>query len=373
MFGSQALEIGVGLILVFLLVSLILTAVRESIESFSHSRARDLEHALAELLDDRDGTGLRKQLYNHPLIFSLFPGDARLSAFDAAGKRVKPQQDSAASAAAPAPAESASTLRSARALPSYIPRELFSSALEDLLSSGNVSGRVQDAYSTLLRVGGGDVEAARKGLEQWYDAAMDRASGWYRRRSQKIVGILGVILAVLLNVNAVAIGQYLATNDVAREQVLKVAGAIDAAGLPADPGEQARILDARVRTIGLPIGWDSVQVARLGDRFKGDFVADVGAVLLLIAGYLIVGLAATLGAPFWFDVLGKIMVIRSTVKPTEKSPDEKSKDGGTGGAPKPRRDPEPATGAGVSGAQAAGPGAPLPDRTGEGDEVVEFG
>ena len=35
-----------------------------------------------------------------------------------------------------------------------------------------------------------------------------------------------------------------------------------------------------------------------------------------------------LGAPFWFDVLNKFMVIRATVKPREKSPDEASEDRG---------------------------------------------
>ena len=39
-------------------------------------------------------------------------------------------------------------------------------------------------------------------------------------------------------------------------------------------------------------------------------------------------LAVMLGAPFWFDLLNKFMVIRSTVKPREKSPDEPSQDGG---------------------------------------------
>jgi hypothetical protein len=33
-----------------------------------------------------------------------------------------------------------------------------------------------------------------------------------------------------------------------------------------------------------------------------------------------------LGAPFWFDLLNKFMVIRSTVKPHEKSPEEGSED-----------------------------------------------
>lgn len=43
-------------------------------------------------------------------------------------------------------------------------------------------------------------------------------------------------------------------------------------------------------------------------------------------GWLATALAATLGAPFWFDVLNRIMVIRSTVKPHQKSPEEASED-----------------------------------------------
>ena len=43
-------------------------------------------------------------------------------------------------------------------------------------------------------------------------------------------------------------------------------------------------------------------------------------------GWLITALAVSLGAPFWFDVLNKIIVIRSTVKPAEKSGPEASKD-----------------------------------------------
>ena len=38
------------------------------------------------------------------------------------------------------------------------------------------------------------------------------------------------------------------------------------------------------------------------------------------------GFALSMGAPFWFDMLNKIMVVRATVKPHEKSLDEGSKD-----------------------------------------------
>ena len=43
-------------------------------------------------------------------------------------------------------------------------------------------------------------------------------------------------------------------------------------------------------------------------------------------GWLLTALAVSMGAPFWFDLLNKFIVIRSTVKPKEKSPEEKSKD-----------------------------------------------
>jgi hypothetical protein len=45
-----------------------------------------------------------------------------------------------------------------------------------------------------------------------------------------------------------------------------------------------------------------------------------------LPGWLLTALAISLGAPFWFDLLNKIMVIRSTVKPHEKSPEEASED-----------------------------------------------
>ena len=41
-----------------------------------------------------------------------------------------------------------------------------------------------------------------------------------------------------------------------------------------------------------------------------------------IIGWLLTAMAVSLGAPFWFDMLNKVIVVRATVKPTEKSPDE---------------------------------------------------
>jgi hypothetical protein len=48
--------------------------------------------------------------------------------------------------------------------------------------------------------------------------------------------------------------------------------------------------------------------------------------LLSLIGWSITALALSLGAPFWFDLLNKFIVVRATVKPKEKSPEEPSKD-----------------------------------------------
>jgi hypothetical protein len=56
-------------------------------------------------------------------------------------------------------------------------------------------------------------------------------------------------------------------------------------------------------------------------------------ILNSLFGWLLTAVAVTFGAPFWFDTLNKIMVIRSTVKPREKSPEEYSEDRQRPGAP----------------------------------------
>jgi hypothetical protein len=43
-------------------------------------------------------------------------------------------------------------------------------------------------------------------------------------------------------------------------------------------------------------------------------------------GWLLTAMAISLGAPFWFDTLNRLMVVRSTVKPHEKSREQESKD-----------------------------------------------
>jgi len=99
--GLAALDVVIGLVFVYLVASLIASAVNELFENRLNYRSKDLERGIKELLD-HDGSDIVKKLYDHPLISGLFRGT-----YDEA--RAKNQ------------------------LPSYIPSRNFALALMDIV------------------------------------------------------------------------------------------------------------------------------------------------------------------------------------------------------------------------------------------------
>src|ERR1043165_6002387 len=70
--GSDILEVSIGIVFVFVLVSTICSAVREGIEAWLKTRASFLEYGIRQLLNDPHGLGIAKELFNHPLIAGLY-------------------------------------------------------------------------------------------------------------------------------------------------------------------------------------------------------------------------------------------------------------------------------------------------------------
>jgi hypothetical protein len=122
MFGSDILDVAIGLAFVYFLLSLICSAFRESIEAWEKRRAVYLERGIRELLKCPDGTSLPdgaslvEKLYKHPLVYGLFLGE-----YDSAKIRKN-------------------GLMPARSnLPSYIPAENFAAALLDIVARSDQS------------------------------------------------------------------------------------------------------------------------------------------------------------------------------------------------------------------------------------------
>ena len=345
----------IGLGFMYLLLSLICTAVLEGLESWLKMRAVDLERGIRELLHDPDGTGLTQQLFDHPLINGLFRGEYNPKMLIGKGDDRRLE------------------LRSK--MPSYIPAGNFALALLDVVARGPVISRlgpnatdeertaaeaeinknagaaadvlkidrvkiqlptirnpvVQRAILTAIDAAENDFAKTRANLEAWYTTGTDRVSGWYKRRTQWMLFALGLIIAVVANADSVTVAERLWRNAPLRQAVAGDAQVSIASVKPEASGpthDQVRRLDS-LGTLGLPIGWSNVDFwAPWQHRAGKDCPPGVHCsaaypwviyLVFPILGWLMTAIALSLGAPFWFDTLNRIMALRSTVKPA-KSP-----------------------------------------------------
>ena len=68
---SEYLDVFIGLAFIYLILSLIVTVIFESIAQFTRLRARNLRQAIKKMLAESDSESIVKAFYEHPLIKSL--------------------------------------------------------------------------------------------------------------------------------------------------------------------------------------------------------------------------------------------------------------------------------------------------------------
>jgi hypothetical protein len=315
MFGSLIIDVAIGVIFLYLLLSLLCTSIREGIESVVKARAVMLQEGLREILQDPTGNTLVKALYENPLIDCLFRGNydtkRNLNVNGTAKRR--------------------------SLLPTYIPAANFARALIDVMVRGGTSSsaaitidsvrqKLTNPSDPVQRVvlqaldTATDLPTLYASLEQWFNNSMDRVSGWYKRETQIILFVIGIVVTVAVNGNTITTANYLFSNKTARDQVVTLA--TQAVGTGQDKLQQQDSTRFReLVQIGLPIGWHWDAASRRpwpeGSIVKGHDWSNV--ILSSILGWLLTAFALSLGAPFWFDMLSKIVQVRSTMKPKPKA------------------------------------------------------
>lgn len=333
MFGLEMLDIAIGLILVYGLLSAICSAIQEGLEAGLKMRAKDLERGVRELLPARDGGDLVAKLYQHPMIAGLYEGAFR------------------------APERQWWRRWKRTNLPSYLPSDGFAVALMDIVARGEADSQdapptgtlsleslragvarlqptgVRRALETALTLAGDDLTRVQANLEAWFNQSMDRVSGWYKRRAQAVIFVTGFALVVALNANTLTILDYLSNDDVVRQMLVAEATAMAGESTAQAPDLAARV--RQLRGLGLPLGWRVAardraqgQGAQAQDAAAGVWSGTVQAFTTLV-GWLITAFAISLGAPFWFDLLNRVISLRSSLKVRESA----AGNGGGGGAP----------------------------------------
>jgi hypothetical protein len=307
---EQVLGTAIGIALICLLLSIIASHVQEILASFVSSRARTLEAAVQKMLGD-------PQLYavflGHPLIQNISfrpPKFLKIAFFS----EDKPR-------------------------PTYIPSPLFSKVLMAALVIRNdavvtdfpglvaimpespLKAKLQTLMTGILH----DPEACRLAVEQWYDSTMDRVNGFYKRQTQWALLGLGLLLAVACNANLLHVATKLWDSQAARDQVNAVAqmyscsGGPDCEALRKDYDRARRTIENNLQT--LPLGYDLSYTKNYWRTFNQLDTAHnetrARHTLKLLAhwtinlfGWLLTGIAVSLGAPFWFDALNKFVNLR---------------------------------------------------------------
>jgi len=379
MFHSGILDVVIGLVFIYLLYSLLATIIQEMIATTFSFRAKILEHALVRMLEDTsggekksswwkeltslfvpstvgdgipkgDGTVMRTVdlFYRHPLVRFLGEND-----------------------------------RNRR--PSYLTRDIFSKVIIDLLrgrqvkpgtdlrpliehslvlgktawDNAAIDPETKKYLESVWTDAQGNIDLFRQYLETWFDQTMERATGWYKRKTQFILFFIGLVLAILFNVDTIRIAAKLEKDPKLREQLVQQADAFVKAHPTLDQDlvrQQAELKELREKMGGTSVtavahdslsrekaklSLDSALTAKIS--VKRDSLLDAADSLLRVdiaktndllglgfgqiecnsscrawcflralLGWILTALALSLGAPFWFDLLSKLMKVRNS-------------------------------------------------------------
>jgi len=347
MFDSVALNVVISLVFIYLLYSLLASIIQEAISVNLGIRARMLKKGIRRMLDD--GTGketLSNSFYNHPLIKYL--GENKLHS--------KPSYMSAQNFSKVL----VDLLRGKDALPGQNFGPMIEAAFADKKMQWDKSDINEDTLSYLKSLWAdaqGDVEKFKLKLEQWFDDTMERATGWYKKQIQLILFLIGFSLAIIFNIDTIAITQKLSSDPKLAKQLAENATAYmethKALGdqLKARAGDSGtlsakntnllhldsmivvqsnKLIDSASTLIKtdiknvnqlLGLGWTCHCSASCSKKIcvSGNFHS------MSILGWLITALAISLGAPFWFDLLSKLMKVRVAGKNSDENPKEENK------------------------------------------------
>lgn len=309
------LEVAIGLVLTWLILSVATVEVQDLISKWLNRRAKFLEKAILEMF--RGEQDFVDQFYEQPVIKALY----KKNIF---GKPKKPD---------------------------YIPNEVFAEAVfeifvnlgteegqlpEDTISLERIVNKMEeinaqnqelgyfvkrllpkfDGKKSIAKVREAHDKAAefKSNAETWFDTSMTRASYWYKENAKNLAFFIGLGLAVAFNIDSIQITEQLWREPTLRQTLVAQAQIADENTGPDSVAE----LEAYYEDLKLPIGWDK-------DKLPAEPIDWVSKII----GFLISGLAAMQGAPFWFDMLRKLLQFKGSsqsgdgTKPPPKPPVEK--------------------------------------------------
>jgi hypothetical protein len=309
-------NIAIGLIFIYLILSLLASEIQEIISSFLELRAKGLKQGIRTILGESNlekDSKITNLLYEHSLISAL----NQQSFF---GRR----------------------LRRKSLGPAYIPAETFSAALfgvlkqqsenlEKKLDLNDMSGmnvpdiikeikdlrlpkELENNLISLVLRAERNTTHFREEVEKWFNRSMERACGSYKRDAKVWAIFIGFCIALFSNSDTLNIFSKLSKDEAISASI---ASYVKKEQEQCSQKEEAKRIDCLSQAINnddltklaLPIGWESSDLnfnnsRNIGENLKNGF--------LKIIGWLLTGIAISMGSYFWFDLLNKVINVRYT-------------------------------------------------------------
>jgi hypothetical protein len=278
---STILDVALGMVLIYYILSLIVSYITGEIAKWTEMRAKDLEHVLRERLKHPETF---EKLMNHPLVTNLKPIRVKLFGTGKWDSKV-----------AAIPASTFSTTL----FDILAPESDEDNKLEKLKSAikGMPESDMRTSLSSVVGQTVEDIQTARENVEKWYDDIVQNVSQLYTQHVRRIAIICALLVSIAVDADSIAI-----VNQLWSQPTLRAAAetkAQDFVNQAPDP-QQANVASyvASLQELKIPILW-AVPLPQ-----------DTQGWLLRILGWLITWVAIAQGSSFWYDVLKRV---RSTV------------------------------------------------------------
>ncbi|MGO7044069.1 hypothetical protein ACCT07_33150 [Rhizobium johnstonii] len=328
-------EVCISMAFLYLVLSLMCTTVNEMIATYMKLRSKDLSGAIISLVDHPD---VLTRFYKHGLIKNAIKAANRSDATTPMIDVTMPNGAGENKIANIPPATSHS---------SYLDGQSFAMALLGSLQPGTPipviegmqatvqalpDGSVKDIVGTALATADNDINKLRDNIAESFDSVMDRLSGEYKRKTRFISVLVGIGIAIAVNADSLAVSQAIWRDSDLRDQTVAAAGefvkaryqkAADECPEKTPPDFEATtkcvadklaMLDDQLKPF--PIGWGNVGSLTAWEWAAKPF------------GLFWTGLALSLGAPFWFDILQKFINFRGAGTKPKTTKEKKEKEVG---------------------------------------------
>ncbi|WP_071515083.1 hypothetical protein [Geitlerinema sp. PCC 9228] len=170
-------------------------------------------------------------------------------------------------------------------------------------SMASLAKRIQTTGDSLEE----DMEQLSQQVENWFDSSMERASGVYKRNAKGVAVLIGIVVAMMTNADTFNIVHRLSKDSVLRTAITQSAESalVQQAATDGQGPKLRETLEDSLQEVSVPLGWTETNLRQQQENsWSVPYVKRV-------VGWIISGIALSMGSTFWFGLLGRVMDVRN--------------------------------------------------------------